>query len=454
MITDSNNRPLTSRVRTPFLKKVMPGMAAAVAFGLFGDGTLAKTGDVESAAPVDVISSEDLELEGLESVDDMLKTMVTDGKVSLNIRGRAEIADHDGFETSQAYTVRTRLGFTTGEYNNFLAHIEVIDVRAADESLYNAAGLNDEPDKTVIADPEDTRLNQFYANLNLEDINGSIRVGRQRIKLDDDRFVGNVGWRQIEQTFDAVRLNLMPHEQLEANYAYIWDVNRIFGPDANRDYESDSHIIRLSYDDASLGKITGFGYLLDFDDESTAAANSSNTYGVRYEATRPVKGDPEGPKVRYVFSYATQSDTGDNPDDYDADYFLADVKYISENGCYIGAGYELLGSDDGMAAFRTPLATGHAFNGWADVFLVTPDDGLEDTYIYIGGNLPAGFKGKAVYHWFDPDEGSEDFGEEIDAVVSKKVSENMELLAKYAYYNGDTAFADRAKFWLQLTLNY
>ena len=97
----------------------------------------------------------------------------------------------------------------------------------------------------------------------------------------------------------------------------------------------------------------------------------------------------------------------------------------------------------------------HKFNGWADVFLTTPADGLEDTYVYLGGDLPAGCKGKAVYHWFDPDEGSADYGEEIDAVISKKISDHADLLAKYAYYNGDEGvFDDRAKFWLQLTLSY
>ncbi|MEZ6190087.1 MAG: alginate export family protein [Phycisphaerales bacterium] len=408
---------------------------------------------VETASPVTTVSAEELNALPPRSVDDILKTLVEDGKVSLNIRGRAEIADQDGLETSQAYTVRTRLGFTTGEFNGLSFHIDMEDIRAADYDLYNAAGLNDQPNKTVIADPEDTELNQLYANLKLEDCNSSVRFGRQRIQLDDDRFIGNVGWRQNEQTFDAVRVDSALCEHVDLTYAYLWDVNRIFGPDADRDFESDSHVINLSYDEETLGKITGFAYLLDFEDESTAAANSSDTYGLRYEATRNLKGDPEGPKLNYVLSWATQSDAGDNPTSYDADYYLIDVKYL-EKSWYAGVGYEVLGSDDGNAGFRTPLATGHAFNGWADVFLVTPDDGLEDLYVYVGGDLPAGIKGKAVYHWFDPNEGSADFGEEIDLVASKKLSENAELLAKYAYYNGDGAFADITRFWLQLTLNY
>jgi Alginate export len=413
----------------------------------------AERSSVDSATPVSVIDREDLELGGFESVDDILKTMVTEGKVSLNIRGRAEIADQEGKETSQAYTVRTRLGFTTGEYNGLYVHIDVEDIRAADDSLYNAAGTNGQPDKTVIADPEDTELNQLYVNYEIPGLNGHVRIGRQRIKFNDDRFIGNVGWRQNEQTYDAAMFSTMPNEQVEFDYTYIWDVNRIFGPDADKDFGSDSHLVRLSYDDATFGKLTGFAYLLDLDGEATAAANSSDTYGLRYEATRNLKGDPEGPKLGYVLSWATQSDSGDNPTDYTADYYLIDVKFI-ESAWYVGGGWELLGSDNGAASFQTPLATLHGKNGWADVFLTTPADGLEDTYIYLGGDLPAGFKGRVVYHWFDPDEGGRDFGEELDAVVKKKLSDNADLLVKYAYYNGDAAFADRAKFWLQLTLNY
>lgn len=398
-------------------------------------------------------SSDEIAQSGSQSVDDILKTMVTEGKVSLNIRGRAEIADQKGFETSQAYTERTRLGFTTGEYNGIYFHIDFEDIRAADDSLYNAAGTNGQPTKTVIADPVDTELNQLFANFNFEDLNTTVRVGRQRVKLDDDRFIGNVGWRQNEQTFDSVVVVHTPNEHFSAIYGYIWDINRIFGPDADLDLESDSHVIHLSYDDATFGKITGFAYLLSVDGLPAAAALSSDTYGVRYEATRNLKGDPDGPKLNYVLSWATQSDAGDNTTDYRADYYLIDIKLIND-GWYVGGAWEVLGSDDGMTSFQTPLATGHAFNGWADVFLTTPADGLEDIYVYLGGDLPGGYKGKAVYHWFDPEDGSREFGEEIDAVVSKKLSENATVLAKYAYYNGEAVFADRVKFWLQLTLNY
>ena len=50
-------------------------------------------------------------------------------------------------------------------------------------------------------------------------------------------------------------------------------------------------------------------------------------------------------------------------------------------------GYELLGSDDGKVAFNTPLATKHKFNGWADKFLGTPKEGLEDVYLTAKGKV-------------------------------------------------------------------
>ncbi len=446
---------LSTDRRTPKPKIRSAAVPSAVAVLTLLTAAAGTPADVAADAPASVstVSSQDIEALPSRSVDDILSTMVNEGKVHLNIRGRAEIADMDGLETSQAYTVRTRLGFTTGEYNGIFAHIDFENISAADDSLYNAAGTNGQPTKTVIADPEDTELNQLYANFNLESLNTNIRVGRQRVILDDARFVGNVGWRQNEQTYDSVVVAHTINEQLNAIYGYVWDVNRIFGPDSDMDLDANTHVIRLAYDDASFGQLVGFAYLLDVDGLVGAAGLSSDTYGLRYEATRDLKGDPDGPKLNYVLSWARQQDAADNTTDYEADYYLIDVKYI-ENGWYVGGGHEVLGSDDGMTSFQTPLATGHKFNGWADVFLTTPMDGLEDTYIYLGGDLPAGYKGKVVYHWFDPEDGSRDFGEEFDAVIKKKLNDHATLLAKYAYYNGDAAFADIVRFWLQIELVY
>jgi hypothetical protein len=388
---------------------------------------------------------------------DEVQDAIFNGKVSFNLRARAEIATMDGLDTSQAYTERIRLGYGTKPLHGFKFFLEFEDTRSADESLYNAAGLNGEPKKTVIADPESTELNQFLAEYKNEYFGA--KAGRQRIILDNARFVGNVGWRQNEQTYDAYTLTSGWVENLNLFYSYVDDVNRIFGPAARRDFKSDSHLLNASYklqlDDLNLGKISGFAYLLDF---SNSAANSSNTYGVRY--TGDLAFDEEF-GLTGTASYAYQEDAGKNPTNYEADYVNAELSVVGKKLGRVGGGYELLGSDDRTFAFRTPLATLHAFQGWADQFLTTPAAGLEDVYAFVGINLPFGIKSKIVYHWYFSDKGSSEFGQEFDAVASKAFSKNFALLAKLALFDGrnsnllTTAQAsDLQRFWVQAELKF
>ena len=115
-----------------------------------------------------------------------------------------------------------------------------------------------------------------------------------------------------------------------------------------------------------------------------------------------------GFKLNVLASYANQSDYGANPVSYSADYFNLELG-AAVAGFSLSAGYEELGSDGGAAAFQTPLATLHAFNGWADMFLTTPATGLRDYYVKLGKSLkvPAlpGLNAAVVYHEFDSDFG-------------------------------------------------
>jgi len=101
-------------------------------------------------------------------------------------------------------------------------------------------------------------------------------------------------------------------------------------------------------------------------------------------------------------------------------------------------GYEVLGSDDGAYAVQADFGTNHKFNGFADQFLVTPNSGLRD--LYVTGVLRfSGMKLLVSYHNFKPDYGKvfKNFGNEIDFVLGKKLSKQVELLAKYANYMAD-----------------
>ena len=212
-------------------------------------------------------------------------------------------------------------------------------------------------------------MNQAYLLVDRPDFGKtSVKGGRQRIVLDDQRFIGNVGWRQNEQTYDGVwaQSGRSP-KRLTLGYGYIADVRRIFGnegPRSTRDYDSNSHLARVAYDVAPWFQPVGFAYLLDLRD---APVESSNTFGLRATGTAPFAEDWS---VIYQATYAYQTDGGTsggtNPVNYHAHYALGDLALGFRPLGAIGAGYELLGSDDGRARVVTPLATAHKFTGWAD----------------------------------------------------------------------------------------
>ena len=387
-----------------------------------------------------------------------------DGKFDINFRLRFENVHDQGvggagkFGNGHATTGRLRLGYTSAEIEGFSFRVDMEEVFTTSDSKYNDT-TNGNIAFPVIADPNGTELNQLYGQYNGHGFQA--RVGRQRIILDDARFVGNVGWRQDEQTFDAATVKFTGSEDMlegvTAYYGYIDKVNRIFAETGDFT-DSDSHIVNVSYDGLDFAKVTGFAYLLDFTGSGAAGAAvvNSNTYGVRVAGNYDID---EEYSLGYIGSYAYQNEAG-IATGFEADYYLVDLSVKSkEYGVTVGGGYEVLGSDGGMYGFATPLATLHKFNGWADRFLVTPATGLEDAYVYVAGTLPWEIKAKAIYHHFFSEFGNAEVGKEFDIVLKKKLSDNVSVLTKFAYYLTDTpgtagAAADVNKLWFQIDFKY
>ena len=375
-------------------------------------------------------------------------------KVHANIRARMEPADFDGLDSSQAYTVRTRLGIGTKPFHGLSFYAEGENIFSFADSQYFDS-VETPTGQTPIADPEVTELNQLfvrYQNANLLGLD--TKGGRQRIQFDDDRFVGNVGWRQNEQTYDAALATVSPGvENLTASYGYIWDVRRIFGdqgPADRRDFDSQSHVIRLAYDGIKGMEIAAFAYLLDFDN---SPGNSADSYGFRVTGRRALSGPLS---LSYAGSYALQTDAASNPVNYTAHYLATEGGLIHPDVGTVAVGYELLSSDDGKARFVTPLATAHKFNGWADAFLDNGGpNGLHDLYVSVGPKLPWGLKGKLVYHHFWSDQGRESLADEVDLVVSKAMNKHITVLSKGAWFDGTSKRAvDRWRYWLEVTISY
>lgn len=378
------------------------------------------------------------------------------GKIHLDNNLRIELAGTTGRDSSTAITNRLRLGYETKPLHGFNAFVEMEHVASPDRGNYFVPATGDgTPSRTVVADPVGIEVNQAYGRYRIDPGDGlslDIKAGRQRIKLDDDRFIGNVGWRQFEQTFDSASIRTdLGVDRLGVFYAYVWGVQRIFGPDGPNP-DSDSHLVNISYRIAPEATLTPFAYLLDFGDDDPA--NSSNSFGLRVSGDLFKSNDAADLFADYQVTIARQTDAGSNPTDYEADFFALQARVTKKGLGYAVAGYQFLGSDEGAFAFRFPLGTNHAFQGFADNFLVTPAAGLQDLYLGLGADLPWGVKGAVTYHRFWSDSGSMDFGDEIDLVASKKITPNWSVLLKGAYYDGDSGQPDTARFWAQTTFAF
>lgn len=385
--------------------------------------------------------------------EEALSNLFTQGKPLLDVRYRYEHVDQDNaLNNANAQTVRTRIGFQSGKWYGLSALIEADNVSRIGDASYNSF-RNGQTDYSVVADPDGSEINQ--ALLRYDHKYGSAVLGRQRINLDNQRFVGGVAWRQNEQTYDGVLGQLKPLAGLTLSYAYIDNINSIFGPGNGRfdtaanqaNIEGHSHLLNVQYVLMPELTATAYQYRLGLDNLA-AGGQSSKTTGLR------LNGAVSG--VSYVLEYAQQTEYADNPLDLDSDYYLAELGYTIK-GVALKAGYEVLGGDEGPGnrAFQTPLATKHAFQGWADIFLLTPPDGIEDAY--VGGSVPL-FGGTlaAWYHDFHAERDSSQYGEEIDLSYAHPVPgvKGLVGLVKYASYDADDFAVDTDKFWVQLQYSY
>lgn len=383
-----------------------------------------------------------------DSWGDDASKMISEGKASVDFRYRFENVDQENFnKDATANTLRSRITLATAPWGGFSALLEMDNVSDFGTDDYNSLS-NGNTQYPVIADPEGTDLNQAYFKYAGENMAGML--GRQRINHGNQRFIGGVGWRQNEQTYDGLRGTWEPMELLKIDLSYVANVSRIFGPDDGAqpaDLDGDNYFLRADYTITPEQKLAAYGYSLDFDKNDDYSAgktvdNSGTTYGIEYSG----KFD----WFSLAAAFATQSDSGSSTLDYDADYYMVELG-ANFGGIGFKGGYEVLGAGDGVG-FKTPLATLHKFQGWADKFLGTPGDGIEDLYAGVNGKLGP-VKLAAIYHDFQAEDTSEDYGTEIDLVATWPINKQFSVQAKYASFSADgTRYDDTDKAWVTLQL--
>lgn len=369
------------------------------------------------------------------------------GTVGIDARARYERVDEAvSPEEAQAVTLRTRIGFTSAEWHGFSFMVEAADVRELNDDFNSTANGNIR--YPVVLDPEGSEFNQAWLRF-APDERLSATIGRQRIQFDNQRFFGSASFRQHEQTFDALQMSVSPREAVTLRYAYLDKVNRVPGKGhplrIAREQSLDGHLLNVSAK-TPAGTLVGYGYFVENED---LPLQSTKTLGLRFNGVRKLD---EASRFEYTLEWSKQNPHADGAATLDNDYALVEAAYLRPK-FGVRLGHETLGGN-GRAGFQTPFATLFAFNGWADRFLSTPADGLQDTYL-TGTAKFGGGDFLIRYHDFRSDRDGMRYGDEIDVRYSLNFGRRFVASVQYARFDSRTLrIRDADKFWLTLEWKY
>ena len=380
---------------------------------------------------------------------------ILDGiKLKGEIRARAESADvaNNGKDGAQSFTTRTHLSLT-----GKLLGVDGLTSTIGLQSVNNFGGTNYNSTQNgntkydVIADPNKAMLSE--ATLDYKSGKNLFHAGRSQVNLDNQRFIGTVGWRQLERSYDTLFVSNSSIENLNLLAAYVYG---FAGVKSVTTAETNTVLLHAKYKVSDALNITAYDYMI---------ASTHDTYGIALTG----KVDA-GAKLTYRAEYALQADP---TMEYRVKNVKADASYMNLDlganisGILLGANYESLGAGStGNPAFSTPLATAHKFNGWADVFLKTPAGGLQDANIRVGYKAKGFGKLLAVYHSFTSENAmvassgtSNDLGTEIDAVYVNKISsvKGLKGLLKLASYSKGSVLGytnDKQVLWAQVDYRF
>ncbi|WP_346380600.1 alginate export family protein [Acidithiobacillus sp.] len=386
---------------------------------------------------------------------DTLTNAISGGQVNLDFRPRYEFMSQANKNDANAFTVQTLLGLASKPVAGISADLQFINV-AGIVDQYNSL-KNGKAAYSLIPDPAETNVNQAY--LQYAGIPGlRLRAGRQEINLDDERFVGAVGFRQTPQSFDAVSAQDEALPDLTLYGAYIWRIKNIL----NENVPSRTFLSEMSWTPSPLLHAQAFGYGYGNQAHSAipgaaacflagnAQVCNSATLGVRVQGAIPL-GDAL--HLPYDLSYAKQLP-------YDSGGAAVNAQYY-----HVGAGlalpelwlhtdYMVMGTNSqGSYGFQTPLATKHAFNGWAEVFLTTPLNGLRSLYFTLGGKL-IGTQLAAIYYDFQADRGGAQYGHELDLSATHAFSKHWSAGAQYADYQRTNYGMNTEGTWVFVTAKF
>lgn len=373
-------------------------------------------------------------------------------RFSLDVRTRYQNTTQSERPDGEALTSRFQLAgeIDLTQDTIFLAEVEgnIALVDNFNDGTRNGTGL------PFIPDPDGFEMNRLA--IVSEAIDGvRVTAGRQRIALDDWRFIGAFPFRQNDQTFDAIRFETSSLGPGTLDVGYIGRVLRPLGDDnPGGRFTGDS--IFANYNLATpLGRLTAYHYRLDI--ETGPQGPNRHIFSNRVTGGR-LFGRRHWQDFGLVwdFAYARQVDHEDNPNDFETDYWLAELT-LEPGSSGVTLRAETLGSGDNQG-FQTPLGSLHRFQGLSDQFLRTPDTGVRDVSLLARHDFSRvgifdSVRVFARHHWFRADANTAKFGTEWNTSISGQYKDVV-LSLEYADYAADTFSVDTRSVFLTTQLRF
>ncbi len=401
---------------------------------------------------------------------DSVREAFQEGNLLLQVRPRYTAVDQAGVPQAHWASVRTVLGWQTLEYRGFSLVAEAINVARFDTS--NAISYTNTPAYTgiypgsgwkfpfkgpyypgyypLVEDPNLTDVNRLFVQYD-GPAHTTVRLGRQVVRIDNQRFIGDYDYAQLPQVFDGVTIENSALQGLHVLYGYFSRVRNAYGVQ----WSTSTNALNVRYEHASALKVAAYGYFQEQPITGSVtglADNSNRIYGGRFWGALPA-----GTAITLFYSAELaqqRSYAGGSP--------LIDALY-RRAGAGAEAGpvslrldWELLGSNSGLYGFQTPLGSTQLFTGWANMFASTPTIGLADTRATAVGRW-RGATFRLAYHSFRSDFRGLDLGQEWDAGIAYDVTRRISLALDYADYQaGDplAGFRDTRKLWVTVGYKY
>lgn len=382
---------------------------------------------------------------------------------TLDWSARARYAEFDGDESARAASLLLRATLDTHWNDTFSTDVQLDNVsRAFKNEHSDGVHLNGKP---VIPDPGGFDLNQIYVKANLDSV--TFKLGRQRINLDDQRFVGGNGFWQNEQTFDAALANVKLFSNSQLTYAYIDNANRIYGEDADKylqpgdqnyagpeserpaaslgDHRHHTHLVELDLNEWDYSQVKTYAFHID---NVTMPSVSNNTVGGNYTFT--YKLDAVRYHVKLETAAQKQTEINDSPV---LPYYLANIG-VGISHIEFDGRYEVLGNKEGTS-FVTPLASGHDFQGLANQISNYAAGGLKDASIGISWRSSP-FKIESRYHQFNAYTNNDYLAQELDLIFGYKPNRKHAVTLLLTSFKPEVGYstASTQKIYLDYAYNF